>query len=72
MDGLELVQEVRRFQPGLRAIIVTGFATDALESALSGKLAAGVTLLRKPVASEVLAQHATVMLAGATNHMVDS
>jgi PAS domain S-box-containing protein len=64
MDGLELVQEIRRFQPGLRAIIVTGFATDALESALSGKLTGGVTLLRKPVASDVLAQHATVMLAG--------
>jgi len=66
MDGLELVHEIRRFQPGLRAIIVTGFATDALESALSGKLTGGVTLLRKPVASEVLAQHATVMLAGST------
>jgi len=66
MDGLELVQEIRRFQPGLQAIIVTGFATDALDSALSGKLSGGVTLLRKPVASEVLAQHATVMLAGST------
>jgi len=66
MDGLELVQEARRFQPGLQAIIVTGFVTDALESALSGKFNGGVTLLRKPVASDVLAQHATVLLAGST------
>jgi len=64
MDGLELVREIQRRKPGLPAILLTGFATDAAEVAISGAMSGRFTLLRKPVEGSVLAERAAVMLEG--------
>ena len=36
MDGLRFIQEVQRRRPGLPAILLTGFATTAVEDAMGG------------------------------------
>ncbi len=65
MDGLTLVQEIQRRQPGLPAILLTGFATNAAEIAISGAVSGRFTLLRKPVEGPILAERAAVMLESA-------
>jgi len=40
MDGLALIREAQRRQPGLPAILLTGFATDAEEQAMGGTIRA--------------------------------
>ena len=64
MDGLALVQEIQRRHPGLPAILLTGFATNAAEIALSGALSGRFTLLRKPIEGTLLAERVAVMLDG--------
>ena len=36
MDGLRFIREVQRRRPGLPAILLTGFATTAVEDAMGG------------------------------------
>ncbi|TPG46057.1 response regulator [Roseomonas nepalensis] len=65
MDGIALIREAQKRRPGLRAILLTGFATDAAELAVSGAIQGAFTLLRKPVEPSVLAERALVLLDGA-------
>ena len=64
MDGLALIREAQQRQPGLPAILLTGFATDAAELAISGAFSGAFSLLRKPVEARVLAERAAVLLEG--------
>ena len=68
MDGLVLIREAQRRRPGLPAILLTGFVTDAAELAIDGATSGCFTLLRKPVAGEMLARRIAGLLgaAGAT------
>jgi CheY-like chemotaxis protein len=63
-DGLALVHEAQRRRSGLPAIILTGFATDAAELAMSGALSGAFSLLRKPVEARTLADRVAVLLKG--------
>jgi CheY-like chemotaxis protein len=65
MDGLSLVREVQRRRPGLPAILLTGFATNAAELAVGGAVTGSFSLLRKPVSPMVLAERISVLLVGA-------
>jgi PAS domain S-box-containing protein len=64
MDGLVLIREAQRRRPGLPAILLTGFATNAAELAIGGAVAGTLSLLRKPVTVEALAERISVLLAG--------
>jgi CheY-like chemotaxis protein len=70
MDGLALIREVQRRRPGLPAILLTGFATDAAELAISGAVAGTFSLLRKPVTTAALAERISVLLAGVKQERV--
>jgi PAS domain S-box-containing protein len=64
MDGLVLIREAQRRRPGLPVILLTGFATNAAELAVSGAVAGTFSLLRKPVSPAHLAERISVLLAG--------
>ncbi|MBK1662014.1 hypothetical protein CKO45_27875 [Paracraurococcus ruber] len=64
IDGLALVREVQRRRPGLPAILLTGFVTDAAELAMGGALSGAFSLLRKPVEPAFLAERVAVLLEG--------
>ncbi len=65
MDGIALIREAQRRRPGLRAILLTGFATDAAELAIGGTIRGTFSLLRKPIEPSVLAERAAVMIDAA-------
>ena len=65
MDGIALIREVQKRRPGLRAILLTGFATDAAELAISGATRGTFSLLRKPIEPGALAERAAVLLDAA-------
>ena len=65
MDGVALVGEVQRRRPKLPAILLTGFATNAAEIAVSGAVSGTFSLLRKPIAGQQLAERVAMMLEGA-------
>ena len=54
-DGLTTICEAQRRREGLPAILLTGYAGDALEAAVGVSFSGPVTLLRKPVRSADLA-----------------
>ncbi|TDH60955.1 response regulator [Dankookia rubra] len=62
MDGLALIRNAQQRRPGLPAILLTGYATDAAELALGGALSGTFSLLRKPVDAKVLADRVAVLL----------
>jgi PAS domain S-box-containing protein len=62
MDGLSMIREAQRRRPGLPAILLTGFATNAAELAVGGALSGTFSLLRKPITTEALAERLSVML----------
>ena len=64
MDGLAVIQAAQRRRPGLPAILLTGYATNAAELALGGAMSGAFTLLRKPVTAAALAERAGAMLEG--------
>lgn len=64
MDGLMTIREAQRRRPGLPAILLTGFATDAAELALGGVISGSFSLLRKPIEASALAERIAVMLKG--------
>jgi CheY-like chemotaxis protein len=64
MNGLALVYEAQRRRSGLPAVLLTGFATDAAELAMSGALSGAFSLLRKPVEARALADRVAVLLKG--------
>ncbi|WP_237213369.1 PAS domain S-box protein [Falsiroseomonas oryziterrae] len=65
MDGVTLIREAQRRRPGLPAILLTGFATNAAELAIGGAVTGTFSLLRKPITAAALAERVSVMLAGA-------
>jgi PAS domain S-box-containing protein len=65
MDGIALIREAQRRRPGLRAILLTGFATDAAELAIGGTIRSTFSLLRKPIEPAALAERAAVLLDAA-------
>jgi CheY-like chemotaxis protein len=65
MDGVALVGEVQRRRPKLPAILLTGFATNAAEIAVSGAVSGTFSLLRKPITGTQLAERVAMMLEGA-------
>jgi PAS domain S-box-containing protein len=64
MDGLAVVREAQALRPGLPAILLTGFATDAADIAFGGAISGSFTLLRKPISARLLAERIAVMLEG--------
>jgi CheY-like chemotaxis protein len=62
MDGLALLRSAKGLRPGLPAVLLTGFATNAAELAAAGPLDHPFVLLRKPVASDVLAAQIATLL----------
>ncbi len=66
MDGLALIREVQRRRPGLPAILLTDFATNAAEMAIGGAVTGTFSLMRKRVTAEQLAERIAVLLAGPT------
>jgi PAS domain S-box-containing protein len=65
MDGITLIREAQKRRRGLRAILLTGFATDAAELAISGAIRGTFSLLRKPIEPGALAERAAVLLDAA-------
>ena len=62
MDGLTLIREAQRRRPGLPAILLTGFATDAAELAMGGALSGTFSLLRKPTDARALSDRVAMIL----------
>jgi len=62
MDGLGLIREAQRRRPGLPAILLTGFVTDAAEIALGGALSGAFSLLNKPIEAERLLERIAALL----------
>jgi signal transduction histidine kinase/ActR/RegA family two-component response regulator len=65
MNGLRLIQEARRRQPDLPALLLTGYADAGVRLTLVDAQAGNTALLQKPVSSAVLAEHAATLLARA-------
>jgi PAS domain S-box-containing protein len=64
MNGLDLIREARRRRPRLPAVLLTGYAGDAVHyAAASGVPDERFTLMRKPVSGEQLADGIAVLLA---------
>lgn len=55
MDGLTTIREAQARRPGLPAVLLTGYAGDALEAALGSTFTGPTSLLRKPVRTVDLA-----------------
>ncbi|WP_207540930.1 hybrid sensor histidine kinase/response regulator [Sabulicella rubraurantiaca] len=62
IDGLTLIRGAQHRRPGLPAILLTGFATDTAELALTGALSGAFSLVRKPVDVGALADRAAMLL----------
>jgi PAS domain S-box-containing protein len=66
IDGIEVIGRARELRPRLPAILLTGYASDALESAIGDTLRGGpFLLLRKPVEPAELADRVGALLHGA-------
>ena len=63
MDGMALIQEAQRRRPGLPAILLTGYATNAAEIATGGAMSGAFSLLRKPIDGAALAERASLLIA---------
>lgn len=62
LDGLGLIRQAQLARPGLPAILLTGFVTNAAELAVGGALSGAFSLLRKPVAPAALAERIAALL----------
>jgi signal transduction histidine kinase len=72
MDGVALIREAQRRQPGLPAILVTGFAGDAATLAVGSALSGRFLLVRKPVTGVELAERIAAQLARGRPLLVNS
>ncbi|MBY0338809.1 MAG: PAS domain-containing protein [Acetobacteraceae bacterium] len=66
-DGLALIAEAQRRRPDLPAILLTGFATGAVERTAILEAGGAFTLLRKPVEPALLADRILAMLDAAAS-----
>lgn len=55
MNGLDLIEEARRHFPEVPAVLLTGFADDALQQRSEALAVTSTVMLRKPVSAEQLA-----------------
>jgi len=69
MDGLKFIKEVQRRRAGLPAILLTGFATAAVEEALGAVTRGLFSVLHKPIDARLLAQRVEVLLEAARGTM---
>ncbi len=67
MDGLALIREARQRWPNLPAILLTGYAGDAVGRLLSSTVEGRLALLRKPITGAELADQVTIHLAERQN-----
>ena len=65
VDGVSLIREAQRRRPGLPAILLTGFATNAAEIARDGAISSNFLLLRKPIHGLQLAERVAGLLDAA-------
>ncbi len=65
MNGLTLIQEVRRRRPELPVLLLTGFADADVRLAMERAEMDNAALLRKPVSGVALAESASALLARA-------
>ena len=65
MNGLMLMEEVRRRRPRLPVLLLTGFVENDVLANLESAQDAATALLRKPVSQDVLARSAAALLDGA-------
>jgi signal transduction histidine kinase/CheY-like chemotaxis protein len=65
MNGLALIYEVRRSRNTLPALLLTGYADNAVQLALEDTRNQNTQLLRKPIRAEELAEEAAAILATA-------
>ena len=63
MNGVALIREARRRRPGLPALLLTGFATEAAELEAYGGGDGGFSLLRKPITGADLAAEVAALLS---------
>jgi CheY-like chemotaxis protein len=63
MDGLELIRAAEERQPGLPAVLLTGYAGNGATLAVGGAISGTFSLLRKPVTGTQLADRINVLLA---------
>jgi CheY-like chemotaxis protein len=62
MNGVEIAEEARRLQPGIKVLYTTGYAENAVVH--SGQLDPGVTLVNKPYRRTELLKTARAVLDG--------
>jgi CheY-like chemotaxis protein len=62
IDGLKLIEEVRRLRPGLPAVLVTGFVAEAEDVLEQAAEAGPMAVLRKPVTAETLSARISALL----------
>ena len=62
MDGLQVIQAIHQRQASLPAILLSGLVTRAAELAIGSVVSGTVTLLRKPVSTVALIEHANALL----------
>jgi PAS domain S-box-containing protein len=63
MDGLTLIRAAQEWQPGLPAVLLTGYAGDGATLAVGGAISGTFSLLRKPVTGVQLADRINALLA---------
>ena len=62
MNGLMLIREMRRRQPELPAVLLTGYADPSLRNAIEDAELGSIALLRKPVSAAELAERVAACL----------
>ncbi len=62
MDGLALIRAAQDNQPGLPAVLLTGYARDGIALALGGAVSGSFSLLRKPLAVADLIERLRALL----------
>jgi PAS domain S-box-containing protein len=66
MTGLTLITEAQSRRPNLPAVLVTGYAGDGAQLAVSGALSGAFSLLRKPVSAMQVADRIEALLESRT------
>lgn len=62
MDGLTLIRATEERQPGLPAVLLTGYAGDGAALAIGGAISGSFSLLRKPVSGTQLVDRIGALL----------
>jgi CheY-like chemotaxis protein len=67
LDGVAVIREAQARQPGLPAILITGYAGDAAALAVGTAVGGTFALLRKPVTGAQLADQVAALLGSLPN-----